>query len=315
MAAVYISGFGVQYPAERVTNHDLAQVIDTTHEWIVERTGIEERRRVGEGETTASLAAGATRAALETVPWRPAELDLLICATSSPDAHLPSVAAHTAQALTAEPVAFDVNAACAGLAYGAATARSMMLGMGYRRAALCCADTYTRYIDYGDRRSAVLFGDSAATLLLQPERPERGAEIVDVYLENRSDVDLVRVPLGGTWQMEGPKVKAPALDMMLRCTERLLDRNGLSVHDLRAFIAHQANYRMLEGLAETLGVSEEQHWSNVQRFGNQGAAGAATVLCEGVAANLETLRDGDMILITVVGSGLTAGAVLLRWVA
>lgn len=316
MAAVFIGGFGYHHPAERVTNADLESLIDTTHEWIADRTGIEERRRISSSETTADLATQATRNALKSVSWKPSELDLLVCATSSPDTLLPSVAAHTARALTADPVAFDINAACAGLAYGVATAQSLMQGMGYRRAALCCADTYTRYIDYGDRRSAVLFGDGAATLLLQPDRPDRGAEIIDVHLENSHDgLDLVKVPVGGTWQLQGAKVKAPALEMLVRCTMRLLERNGLAVEDLKAFVAHQANYRMLEGLAEVLGVSESQHWSNVRQFGNQGAAGAATVLCQGVEREGDHLRDGDLILLTVVGSGLTSGAVLLRWTA
>lgn len=316
MAAVYIGGMGSHHPEGRVTNAELEGLVDTTDAWIVERTGIEERRRVGPDETTASLAARATREALAATGWPAAELDLLVCATSSPDAHLPSVAAHIAHDLGTDAAAFDLNAACSGLVYGMAAARSMMQGMGYRRVALCCADTYTRYVDYGDRRSAVLFGDGAATLLLQPERPARGAEVVDVCLENsHAGIDLVRVPLGGHWNLQGPKIKAPASEILVRCANRLLDRNHVRVGELRAFIAHQANLRILEGINAALGVSEAQHWTNVREFGNQGAPGAGTVLCEGVAREVDDLRDGDLILVAVVGSGVTAGAMLLRWTA
>lgn len=316
MAAVFIGAMGYHHPEGRVTNADLEGLLDTTHAWIVERTGIEERRRVGPDETTADLAVHATRQALQAASWPATRLDLLVCATSSPDAMLPSVAAHIAHTLGTDAAAFDVNAACSGLVYGMATARSMMQGMGYRRVALCCADTYTRYVDYGDRRSAVLFGDGAATFLLQPERPARGAEVVDVCLENsHAGIDLVRVPLGGSWNLQGPQIKAPASEILVRCANRVLERNQLAVSDLKAFIAHQANLRILEGIAEALGVRDEQHWHNVREYGNQGAPGAATVLCQQVERRADALRDGDWILMAVVGSGVTAGAMLLRWTA
>jgi 3-oxoacyl-[acyl-carrier-protein] synthase-3 len=293
----------------------LEATLDTTDAWIVARTGIIERRKVAPGENTSDLAVAATRRALSGSGWSPTDLDLIVCATSSAHQMLPSAATHMAQALGTNAVAFDVNAACAGFAYGIATARSMMPSMGFRKAALCCADAYTKFVDYTDRATAVLFGDGAATALLQTERPVLGAEVVDVVLDNwHEGVDLVYVPVGGTWQMQGRKVSPPALRMLANCANRVLKRNALQIGDLRVFVAHQANYRMLEALVEELGVAEQQHWSNVRMYGNQGAAGVLTTLCAGLEQHASDLHDGDLILLTVVGAGFAAGAVLLRWI-
>lgn len=316
MDSVYIAALAHHHPIERLTNEALASGLDTSEEWIIDRTGIAERRRVAPGERSSHLAVVATRHALKEAGWSPQDVELLVCATSSPDTMLPAAAAHIGRELGTDAVAFDVNAACAGFAYAMATARSMMPSMGFRRAAVCCAETYTAFTDYSDRRTAVLFGDGAATALLQTSPPAWGAEVVDVDLRNWHDgLDFVQVPCRGTWHLEGPKIKGPALKMMADSALRTLERNGLAVADLRAFMAHQANYRILEALADHLGVREDQHWSNVRLMGNQGAAGVLATLSEGVALRSRELRAGDPILLTVVGAGFTSGSVLLRWLA
>jgi 3-oxoacyl-[acyl-carrier-protein] synthase III len=315
IASIYVAALASHHPEGVVTNRDLEASLDTTSEWIERSTGILQRRRVQPGENAGDLAIAATRRALANAGWLPRDLDLIVCATSSSDMMLPAAATYLGHALGVDAVAFDVNAACAGFAYGMAAVRSMMTGMGYRKAALCCSDTYTRFVDDGDRRTAVLFGDGAATVLLQSERPAWGAEVVDVALENWKDgLGLVSVPVGGTWHMEGRKVTGPALKLLADCSTRVLERNHLVVEDLRVFIAHQANYRMLESLVEHLGVNPSQHWSNVREKGNQGAAGALAAFAEGVERHGSDLLDGDPILVTVVGAGFTSGSVLLRWI-
>ncbi|MDD9964756.1 MAG: ketoacyl-ACP synthase III [Myxococcales bacterium] len=317
MKSVFMAGLGHHHPATRITNRSLVDQLETSEAWIVERTGIDERRRIGRGETASQLGTAATLSALERVGWSASDLQLLVCATSSPDTFLPATASHMARKLGCQPLAFDINAACAGAAYGIAVGRSMMQTMNLSRAAVCCVDTYTEFTDYRDRRTAVLFGDGAATALLQTDRPTLGAEILDVDLENdHRHIDLVQVPRAGGWQLRGREVVPPALSMLAASAERILARNQLAIADLRGFVGHQANYRILETLAERLGVRPEQHWSNVHRFGNQGAAGALATLSQSVMApEGGPLRSGELILMTVVGAGFTAGSVLLRWIA
>lgn len=315
MEPLFIVGTGYHHPEGRITNADLERTLPTSDAWILEHTGIAERRAVAEGEHTSHLGATATERALTDAGWDRSQVELMVCATSSPDAMLPSTAAHIASRLGIDPVAFDVNAACAGFAYGLAAAGGFMGTLGYQKAALCCSETYTRLTDPLDRKTAILFGDAAATLLLQRERPAWGAEVVDLLLENwHEGLRLVSVPVGGTWQMDGQGVKKPALEMMLKCAETLLERNALGIEDLRAFMAHQANLRILDALVDRLGVSDEQHWSNVRTKGNQGGAGVLATFCEGVEKQRDSLQDGDLILLAVVGSGFTSGAVLLRWI-
>ena len=315
MSPTYIAGMGYHHPQERITNADLEKIVDTSDRWIREHTGIVERRGAPDGVDTSHLGVIATQRALESAGCAANELDLLICATSSPDQMLPAAACHIARELRIDPIAFDVNAACSGFTYALAVARSMMEDMGYRRVALCCADKYTRFTDYTDRRSCILFGDSAATVLLQKEKPARGAEVVDLVLSNAHEgIDLVSVPVGGYWQLDGHGLKAPAVEMLVAGASALLARHDLKIQDIRAVMGHQANYRLLEAVAATLGVSEEQHWSNVRMMGNQGASGVLTTFCAGVEKRSSDLRDGDLFLLTVVGAGLTSGCALLRWI-
>lgn len=318
MKSVFISALAQHHPREQLDNAALCTRLNTSDAWIIDRTGIASRRRVAPNEEASDLGAEATRQALVRAGWAPQDLELLVCATSSPDTLLPAAATHMARKLGGQPIAFDVNAACAGAAYGLAVAQSMMHGMGYARAALCCVDTYTRFTDYDDRRTAVLFGDGAATALLQTTRPPAGAELLDLDLRNEHEhIELVQVPRAGTWRLQGRAVVPPALAMLVGSAERLLSKHGLTVGDLRGFVGHQANYRILETLAERLRLSDSQHWSNVREYGNQGAAGALSALSEAVAArgpdSPEPLRDGDLILLTVVGAGFTSGSALFRW--
>lgn len=311
--SIYVAATGYHYPAERLTNSDLEGMVDTTDEWILGHTGIEERRIAADEVQASDLGLVATQEALEEAGWAPEDLDLVICTTSTPDTLTPATASWICRKLGIDStIAFDVNAACSGVIYALAVAEGLMRSQGYRRVAVCAAEKYSTVTDYADRRYSVFFGDSAATLLLQPDRPARGAEIVDIVLENQNEgAPLVVTPVGGYFYMDGPAVKAIATQGMIDCARRVLERNGLVPRDVTAFMAHQANLRLLEGLAEMLGIPADKHWHNVERVGNQSSAGVATTLSEGIREH--GLNDGDLLLLTVYGSGFTGGAALLRW--
>lgn len=309
----YICGTGYFLPEERITNADLIARVDTTDDWIVSHTGMTERRRAPDDWDTSDLGTAATRHALERRQWQPGDLDLLVCATSTPDRLIPATASYIAQKLAADPLAFDVNAACSGFVYGLAVAKSLMETFGHDRAALCTAEKYTRVTDYDDRATCIFFGDSAATVLLSKERPERGFEIVDLLMENVNEgADHVTTPIGGYFRQDGRRVKEYALRSFEKSAKQILARNSLDVSELKAFCGHQANLRVLEEVGRAVGVSEEQHWHNVATCGNQGAAGVITAFTMALDEHAADVRDGDLFLLTVFGSGFTTGSVLLR---
>jgi len=309
----YICGTGTAVPSEVVTNAALMARVDTNEAWILSHTGIRERRRAAKDVDTSDLGAAATRAALAAQGWDPASLQLLICATSTPDTLIPATASWIGRKLGINPVSFDVNAACSGFVYGLAVATSLMKTAGYTRAALCTAEKYTRVTDYDDRNTCIFFGDSAATVLLAPDRPKVGFEIVDISMENANDgAEFVSTPIGGTFRQDGRRVKEYALRSFEKSARGMLARHGIGVGSLKAFCGHQANLRVLEEVAGRLGVSAAQHWYNVDTCGNQGAAGVITAFCTAADSRAAELKDGDLFLLTVFGSGFTYGSALLR---
>lgn len=315
MRDLFIAGMGYHHPERRVTNHDLARHMDTSDEWIREHVGIVERRYADPVVDTSDLGVMATRMALESAGWDGAELELLICATSTPDCLEPATASYICNKLELPSVAFDVNAACSGFVYGMAVSEGLMDSQGYRRTALCVADKYSRVIDPTDRRNSIFFGDSAGTVLLQREPPEYGAEVADLVMKNFNEgADLARTPVGGYFSMIGREVGRIAFKGFVDSATDILTRNGLEPGDLRAFMGHQVNLRLLENLAETLGVQDGRHWHNVEMFGNQGAAGVVTTLCAGLEHHADQLQDGDLLLLSVYGAGFTGGSALLRWI-
>lgn len=315
MQHAFLSGFGHYYPEEVITNQWLIDNLNTSEEWIHSRIGIDERRRAPDEVNTSDLGVKATERALEDAGWKPADLDLLVCATSTPDTLIPPTASFICQKLGIRPtVAFDVNAACSGFVYGISVAEAMMQARGFRRVAVVTAEKYTRVTDYEDRASAVFFGDSAATVLMQPEKPKEGMEIVDFHMKNFNDgAHLVTTPIGGHFRQEGNKVKDYALEAFHESATKTLSNNQLEISDLRAFMGHQANLRVLEAVGGRLGVRDDQHWHNVEYLGNQGAAGAATTFAIGVEKYRKEFQTGDHFLCTVFGSGFTSGSVLFRW--
>ncbi len=310
---MYVAETGYHLPEERVTNADLVARVDTSEDWILGHVGITERRRAPSDEDTSDLGVRATKAALARAGWSGDELDLLVCATSTPDRLIPSTATIIGKKMGIDPVSFDVNAACSGFVYGLSTACALASFHGYERAAVTVAEKYTRITDYDDRATCIFFGDGAATVLLQKEEPEVGFEVLDTSLKNLNEgADCVTTPLAGYFHQDGRTVKRYAVNSLHESAEQMLGRHGLLISDIRYFTGHQANLTLLEEVGKLIGLSPEQHWFNVDLCGNQGGAGVGTTFCSKAEAHADELEDGDLFLLTVFGAGFTMGSALLR---
>lgn len=314
MRTLYLNGFGYHFPSERIGNRYFAELVDTTEEWIVDHIGIEERRRATPETDSSDLGVRALNKALVDGSWEQEELDVLICATSTPDALVPSTACYIANKMALDAVAFDLNAACSGFVFGLSVLRGLF-ATGYERGAIVAAEKYTKVANYKDRTSCIFFGDGAGAVLASTEKPARGLELVDVILQNcNTGADMVNTPIGGHFRQHGASVKTYAMRWFAKSARDMLERHDLAASDLRAFMGHQANMRVLEEVCEKVGIREDQHWHNIRFHGNQGAAGVATTLTSGILEHRDSLRDGDLFLLTVFGAGFTTGSALLRWI-
>jgi 3-oxoacyl-[acyl-carrier-protein] synthase-3 len=324
MSGAALLGTGFAVPEREITNDELATRLDTSDAWIVSRTGIRARRVVGDaGIATSHLATAAARAALEQAGLEPDAIDLLIVATTSPDYPMPSTACLVQAELGARPVpAFDLNAACSGFIYGLALADQALATGAAEHVLLVGADTLTRHVDWDDRGTAVLFGDGAGALVLG-----RGAGLLGVHLgsDGRRAGDLLiaaggsRHPMDGAAlatrahkiAMNGPEVFRAAVDAMTHALETAARQAGVRPDRLRWVFAHQANARIIRGVAERLGITLAAFWMNIERYGNTGAASIPIALAE--AAQAGHLEAGDILGLTAAGAGLTWGAAILRW--
>ena len=338
---VAVAGWAHALPARRVTNHDLARTLDTSDEWIVERTGISERRVAGAGESTGPLSVAATRAALDRAGVAPGDVDLVVVATSTPERPIPATAAIVAAELGITGGAFDLNAACAGFVYGLATTAAL-IGQGMARSAvLVGADTMTSVTDPDDRATAVLFGDAAAALVLtgaggagptngdhrQPATTPAAPGLVACDLVgDPGGIDLLIVPAGGSarpattetvagrehyLRMDGGEVFRRAVRAVTTSVGRTLARAGCSADDVAWFVPHQANARIVDAVLPRIGIPAERTLSNVDRFGNTSAASIPLALAE--EADAGRLAPGDLLLLCGFGAGLTVGTALWRW--
>ncbi|HET9610139.1 MAG TPA: beta-ketoacyl-ACP synthase 3 [Acidimicrobiales bacterium] len=330
---VRVAGLGAALPRRRVTNHDLARYLDTSDEWIVDRSGIRERRWAGPGESTLPLSLTAARAALARAGVEPADLDIVVVATTTPEAPLPSTASQLAAALGTTAGAFDMNAACAGFVY-ALTAASGMMAAGVARTALVIgADTMTSILDPDDRATAVLFGDGAGAAVLAggaggPVLPDPGAPglVASDLVGDPAGVDLLVVPAGGAarpasaatvaagehhLRMDGREVFRRAVRAVEASIGRTLDRAGCTPDEIALFVPHQANARIVDAVLARTGLAAERTSSTIDRFGNTSAASIPLALTEAAAAG--TVADGDLVLMCGFGAGLTVGTALWRW--
>lgn len=301
-----ILGWGTALPDKVVTNSDLEKTLDTSDEWIVERSGIRERRI---GDSTAELAIAAGRNALAQADIDPASIDLMILATTTPDQTVPATSAHVHHALKLGGGAFDLNAACSGFVYGLVTANAM-LGGGAERILLIGAETLSRITDWNDRNTAVLFGDGGGALVLET-RPGQGQLLAwDLGLDG-SARDILKSEVGGTIEMDGREVFKRAVRAMVDSAARTLQRVKVRPEDIKLLVPHQANIRIIQAACDRLGIERERAAIVLRETGNTSSASIPLALVGAIQDG--RLEDGDLVLLTGFGAGMTWGSALLRW--
>ncbi|WP_154720032.1 beta-ketoacyl-ACP synthase III [Ciceribacter sp. T2.26MG-112.2] len=318
-----VRGFGAALPKRVVTNRELEETVETSDEWIVQRTGIRQRYVAGEGETTASLGAEAAQKALENAGLTVADIDLIICATSTPDNTFPATAVNIQNRLGMHHgFAFDMQAVCSGFVYAVSTADLHIRGGMARRVLVIGAETFSRILDWTDRTTCVLFGDGAGALVLEAAEGEgTNADRGVLSSHLRSDgthkeklyVDGGPSTTGtvGHLRMEGREVFKHAVGMITDVIEAAFTATGTTADDIDWLVPHQANRRIIDGSAKKLGIPLEKVVVTVDLHGNTSAASIPLALS--VAAADGRIKKGDLVMLEAMGGGFTWGAVLLRW--
>ncbi|MBC7256161.1 MAG: ketoacyl-ACP synthase III [Chloroflexi bacterium] len=312
-------------PPHVLTNDDLAQRVETSHAWIVERTGIE-RRHIADRETSATMAIEAARAALQAADADPRDVDLIIVATTTPDYLMPSTACLVQDALGAiRAGAVDLNAGCSGFVYALAMANQAIASGEHRLVLVIGVETLSRVIDWQDRSTCVLFGDGAGAVLLRAAEGRAGI-LASLLGADGSGADLLIIPAGGSAQppsretvegrlhylrMNGREVFRFATRVVPRAIEQVAQKAGLKVRDIDLIIAHQANLRILEAVAKRLDLPMERFVVNLQEYGNTSAASVPIALCEAIQNG--RIQPGQHLVLVGFGAGLTWAAVALKW--
>jgi len=326
MALVGILGTGTALPDKVLTNQDFERMVDTSDQWITERTGIKERRQAAPHETTSMLCVQAARKALDMARVGPEDLDLIICATISPDMPLPATAAFIQRDLGARPVcAFDLAAACSGFLFGMTVADQFIITGRAKYALVIGAELLSRYVDYQDRDTCVLFGDGAAAGVMGLVEPPSGILAEEMHTDG-TGADQLYIPAGGTAKpashetvegrehyikMKGNELFKVAVRSMEEVSRRVMEKAGVSPEELDLFIPHQANQRINNAVQQRLGVGPEKVYSNISRIGNTSSASIPICLDECVRSG--RVKKGDLVLMSAFGAGVTWGAVLMRW--
>ncbi len=323
MIRSHVIGCGAYLPKTVLTNHDLAKRVDTSDDWIVTRTGIRERRVAGPGEKTSDLAFEAAHAALAGAGVAADDLDLVICATTTPDETFPSVATKVQMRLgMTRGAAFDVQAVCSGFIYGLAVADNFIRCGQARTVLLIGAECMTRLLDWNDRTTCVLFGDGAGAVVLKAEigsggNEDRGVLNTKIFSDGRLH-DMLYVDGGpsstqttGHLRMHGKEVFRHAVTNIAASIVASLDHAGLQVADIDWFVPHQANQRILDGTSKKLGIPPQKVVSTVALHGNTSAASVPLALATAVGDG--RIKRGDLVLLEAMGGGITWGAALLRW--
>ncbi|MGI9145169.1 MAG: beta-ketoacyl-ACP synthase III [Chloroflexota bacterium] len=326
---VRIGGWGKYLPERIMPNSELAELVDTSDEWIRSRTGIRERRIAAPDETTCTLAVHAARAALDQAQVRPEDLDLIIVATCTPDyASMPATASLVQHALgAARAGAFDLNAVCSGFLYGLATGSQFILSGAHRSVLVIGADVFTRILDWQDRSTCVLFGDGAGAVVLQPTH-EPGGLLSFVLGSDGAGACSLYVPAGGSRaptsaetvtarahyvKMQGRDVFRFATRVVPESVLQAVAQAGLTTHDIDVFIPHQANVRIIDATARRLKLPPSVVFSNVERYGNTSAASIPVALCE--AVETDRVKAGSTVVLSGFGAGLSWGTAVWKWQA
>jgi 3-oxoacyl-[acyl-carrier-protein] synthase-3 len=313
-----VKGVGSALPKRRMSNAELAAQVDTSDQWIVERTGIRSRYIAGEGETTATLAADAARKALAHAGVEPSEIDLIVLATATPDQTFPSSSTKV-QAMLGIPdcIAFDVHAVCTGFLYALTVADSMLRGGNAKKALVIGAETFSRILDWEDRATCVLFGDGAGALVLSAEAGESGILATKLHADGRHN-DLLFVDGGpsttgtvGKLRMKGREVFRHAVVNLAGVLTEVLAEAGLTAADVDWVVPHQANARILDATARKLGLPSEKVVVTVDEHANTSAASVPLALDTAVRDG--RIKRGDLVVLEAMGGGFTWGAAALRY--
>jgi 3-oxoacyl-[acyl-carrier-protein] synthase-3 len=326
MTLAGILGTGTALPEKVVTNADLEKLVETSDQWITERTGIKERRQAGPGETTSTLSTIASRRALEMAGITAQDLDLIICSTISPDMPLPSTASFIQRELGARSCcAFDLAAACSGFLFGMTVAEQYIKTGKAKYVLVIGAELLSRYLDYKDRTTCVIFGDGVAAAILGPATPPSGILSSELHT-NGQYADHLYIPAGGTSKpascetvtgrehyikMRGNELFKVAVRSLEEVSRRVLKDAGVTTDQLALMIPHQANQRITDAIRSRLGVPEEKVYANISRVGNTSSASIPICLDECVRNG--KINKGDLILMSAFGAGVTWGAILMRW--
>jgi 3-oxoacyl-[acyl-carrier-protein] synthase III len=318
-----VVGCGAYLPERIVTNDELARRLETTDAWIVERTGIRQRHIAADGERTSDLALHAARRALENAGMSPAEVDLIVLATTTPDDTFPATATKVQAALGLDHgAAFDVQAVCAGFVFALAVADNALRLNQAKTALVIGAETFSRLLDWQDRNTCVLFGDGAGAIVLRaepgaPDVKARGVLSTHLHSDGRL-YDLLYVDGGpsssgtvGHVRMLGREVFRHAVNKLSAVVEEALKANGLEASAIDWFVPHQANERIIDGTARHLGLSPDKVIKTVERHANTSAASVPLALAEGLADG--RIVPGQLVLIEAIGGGLAWAASLIRW--
>jgi 3-oxoacyl-[acyl-carrier-protein] synthase-3 len=326
LRTVSIIGTGSYVPDKILTNADLSRMVDTTDEWITTRTGIKERRVAAKDETTSEMASRASLKALEQAKILPKEIDLIIVATATPDMLFPATACFVQKKIGATNAAcLDISAACAGFLFGLEIAQQFITSHTHETVLVIGAEKLTSITNWSDRNSCVLFGDGAGAAVLRHRGSAHGVISTHIGSDGRY-TDILFMPGGGsrcpitrenvdknlaTIHMTGKEVYKQAVIAMLNAAKKALDQAGLSIEDIACVIPHQANLRIMEAIADRLGISRDKMFVNLDRYGNTSAAAVAIALDE--ANRSGRIKRGDYVLMVVFGGGLTWASTVLEW--
>jgi 3-oxoacyl-[acyl-carrier-protein] synthase-3 len=318
-----VVGCGSYLPARILTNHELAQSVETTDEWIVQRTGIRERHIAAPGEMTSDLALHAAKAALTNAKLTPDSIDLIVIGTSTPDQTFPATAVTVQAALgITRGAAFDLQAVCSGFVYALSVTDALLRSGTYKRALVIGAETFSRILDWNDRTTCVLFGDGAGAVVLEAQEQsgtlqDRGILTTHLRSDGRHKAKLYvdggpsSTQTVGHLRMEGREVFKHAVAMITDVIDDAFKATGTSAEDIDWFVPHQANKRIIDGSAHKLGIAPDKVVLTVDRHGNTSAASIPLALADAVADR--RIRRGNLVLLEAMGGGFTWGSALLRW--
>jgi 3-oxoacyl-[acyl-carrier-protein] synthase-3 len=322
-----ISALGTFVPPRLLTNEDLEKMVETNHDWIMERTGIRERHIVEKGVATSDLAVEAAKRALAERGLLPSDIDVVIVATVTPDMFFPSTACLVQHKLGAKGVwGFDLSAACSAFLFALQSGAQFIATGAHQRVMVIGADVMSSIIDYSDRATCVIFGDGAGAVILEPAEDDSVGIIDFLHEIDGSGAASLYMPGGGSLNptthktvdekmhyvhQDGGAVFKYAVKKMAELCEKILERNGLKGSDIKAFIPHQANKRIITATADRVGLDPSTVIINIDRFGNTTAA--TIPLAMETARQEGKLKKGDLVLLASVGAGFTVGATLLRW--